>query len=249
MAEPSSSLIRKEIANILKDADLSSLSSKKVRKLLEESFKLDLSSRKKEVDKVLMEELAKVEKAGGDADEDEDERQEEEKTKETVEDGSQSDSSFETPEDMSPPESKKQKVSHKQPEIIGDEELARRLQEEDTGRRTRHGNQRHAHKKAKKSKTKSERSKKGVKTGYNSDMVLSPELAEIMGTEKMSRSEVVKRMWQIVKERELADPKNKQFHICDDQLLKVFGTKRVRTFSMMKYLKRHIKDPDLLSDS
>lgn len=43
-----------------------------------------------------MEELAKVEKASGDADEDEDERQEEEKTKETVEDGSQSDSSFET---------------------------------------------------------------------------------------------------------------------------------------------------------
>lgn len=254
MAGPSSSDIRNEISNILEGADLASLSSKKVRKLLEKTFETELSSRKKEIDKVLMELLAKKEKS----DEVDEENTETDITPDDKDipqkedsDGAQSDSSFESPEDMDPPVPKAKKpteTSSSSHEKIDDEELARRLQEEDMGRRTRHSSQKKTHKKAKKSKT-AERSKKGVKTGYNSDMVLSPELAEIMGTDKMSRAEVVKRMWQIVKERQLADPKNKQYHICDDQLLKVFGTKRVRTFSMMKYLKRHIKDPELLSDA
>ena len=39
----------------------------------------------------------------------------------------------------------------------------------------------------------------------------------------MARKDVVKQMWAIVKERQLQDPANKQFMLCDDQLLKVFG--------------------------
>jgi chromatin remodeling complex protein RSC6 len=39
----------------------------------------------------------------------------------------------------------------------------------------------------------------------------------------MARHEVVKKVWAIIKERNLYDPKNKQFAICDDELLKVFG--------------------------
>lgn len=38
------------------------------------------------------------------------------------------------------------------------------------------------------------------------------------------------------------DPKNKQFAICDDELFKVIGVKRFRTFGMMKYLKNHFVD-------
>lgn len=38
------------------------------------------------------------------------------------------------------------------------------------------------------------------------------------------------------------DPKNKQFAICDDELMKVIGVKRFRTFGMMKYLKSHFVD-------
>ncbi|CAG0882965.1 unnamed protein product [Darwinula stevensoni] len=76
-------------------------------------------------------------------------------------------------------------------------------------------------------------------TGFTKTYKLSPELAEIVGAEAMPRHEVVKRMWAIIKERNLYDPKNKQFAICDDQLLKVFGVKRFRTFGMMKFLKHH----------
>lgn len=135
---------------------------------------------------------------------------------------------------------------------INDEQLAWKLHQEES-RRTRN----HSARKAAPAKTKSTNkasSKKGTtkdkaKTGYVADMILSPELASIIGGDKMSRHEVVKRMWGIIKERNLMDPRNKQFHICDDELLKVFGRRRIRTFSMMKYLKGHVKDPRNLTTS
>jgi upstream activation factor subunit UAF30 len=52
--------------------------------------------------------------------------------------------------------------------------------------------------------------------------------------------QVVKRVWAIIKERNLYDPDNKQFAICDDELRTVIGEDRFRTFGMMKHLKHHI---------
>lgn len=78
-------------------------------------------------------------------------------------------------------------------------------------------------------------------------MALSPVLAELVGQDRMARSDIVKKMWEIIRERKLEDPKNKRFTICDEQLYQVFGLKRFQTFSMMKYLKKHVKDPELLS--
>jgi hypothetical protein len=49
--------LRYEIQNILKDADLNTLSSKKVRQMLEEIFKCDFTDRKKEIDDILMSEI------------------------------------------------------------------------------------------------------------------------------------------------------------------------------------------------
>lgn len=70
-------------------------------------------------------------------------------------------------------------------------------------------------------------------------MTLSKELAALVGQESMARHEVVKKMWAIIKEKNLYDPNNKQFAVCDDALFKVIGVKRFRTFGMMKYLKNH----------
>lgn len=80
---------------------------------------------------------------------------------------------------------------------------------------------------------------RGGGKGYTKTMNLSPELAALVGQDAMARHEVVKKVWSIIKERNLYDPKNKQFAICDDALLKVIGVKRFRTFGMMKYLKNH----------
>lgn len=99
-------------------------------------------------------------------------------------------------------------------------------------------------------KSKAKRTKKGDKgekktggskkgTGYMRPYQLSPQLAAVVGADCLPRHEVVKRVWAIIKERSLYDPKNKQFAICDSQLQSVMGVKRFRTFAMMKYLKTH----------
>ena len=49
--------IRREIQIILKDADLNTLSSKKVRQMLEQIFQCDFTERKKEIDDILMAEI------------------------------------------------------------------------------------------------------------------------------------------------------------------------------------------------
>ncbi|XP_074642795.1 uncharacterized protein LOC141900005 isoform X2 [Tubulanus polymorphus] len=123
----------------------------------------------------------------------------------------------------------------------GDEALAKRLQEEEQngGRRTRKGKPQPKAKKVTGKKEKKER--KGTST-YSKPCRLSPALSEVVGANSMPRSDVVKFMWNLVKERNLKDPKNGQFMICDDQLHKIFGRKRLRTFGMMKFLKNHIFD-------
>jgi len=57
MSSISSDNLRREIQNILKDADLNTLSSKKVRQMLETIFKCDFTERKKEIDDILMAEI------------------------------------------------------------------------------------------------------------------------------------------------------------------------------------------------
>lgn len=101
-----------------------------------------------------------------------------------------------------------------------------------------------ASKPSRKRKAKPEKSKpaEGVKrksTGFTRPYQLSEALASVVGGDTMARHEVVKKIWERIKEKNLYDPKNKQFAICDPELQKVMGVKRFRTFGMVKYLKNH----------
>lgn len=42
---------------------------------------------------------------------------------------------------------------------------------------------------------------------------------------KLSRPETVKRIWAYVKERNLQDPEDKRYIICDDSMKPIFGNK------------------------
>ena len=57
MASIAADKLRREIQVILKDADLNTLSSKKVRQMLETIFQCDFTERKKEIDDILMAEI------------------------------------------------------------------------------------------------------------------------------------------------------------------------------------------------
>ena len=85
------------------------------------------------------------------------------------------------------------------------------------------------------------------KTGINMELNVSKELAAIIGTakgEKISRPQVVKRLWAYLKENNLQDPENKQFFTPDAKMEPVFGSERMKAFSMSKYLKEHLTNPD-----
>ena len=75
---------------------------------------------------------------------------------------------------------------------------------------------------------------------------VSTELAEIIGLERATISDCVKRLWAYVKEKNLQDPENKQFIIPDSKMAKVFGVDKMRGFSMAKYI--HLYHLSNLSD-
>lgn len=232
MAELPTTELRKAISDILDGANLDDLSSKKIRKQLEQKYGIDFTDRKKEIDGLVMDLISKekpkkaeAKKAGA------------KKADPKEENGNVSSSS--SAGHSSHDEDNDEACDD------DDEVLARKLQDEEFKSRSRAVKKTRPPKKepakgAKKAAVKPKGAKR--ESVYSRKCVLSPELAAVMGEDQMARHDVVKRMWGIFRERELFDPSNKQFGICDSQLLKVFGKKRVQLFGMMKYLKSHIKD-------
>merc|ERR1712113_372548 len=58
--------------------------------------------------------------------------------------------------------------------------------------------------------------------------------------EKLSRPEVVKRLWAHIKSQKLQDPENKQYFTPDAKMIPIFGKDKVRAFGMAKFLKTHL---------
>merc|ERR1711978_27469 len=98
-------------------------------------------------------------------------------------------------------------------------------------------------KSAKPVKSDDEAPKEKKQNGLTKPMTLSSELAAIVGAkkdEKLARSEIVKRLWAYLKEKQLQDPENKQYFTPDELMQPVFGTEKMRAFAMSKYLKDHL---------
>merc|ERR1712241_515900 len=88
-------------------------------------------------------------------------------------------------------------------------------------------------------KTTDDAPKEKKQNGLTKPMNLSDELAAIVGAkkgEKLARSEIVKRLWAYLKEKQLQDPENKQFFTPDALMQPVFGKEKMRAFAMSKYL-------------
>ena len=81
----------------------------------------------------------------------------------------------------------------------------------------------------------------GARGGITAPVTPSPELAEIVGSKDLPRSEVVSKVWDYIKKNNLQNPENKREIVADDKLKKVFGKDKCSMFEMNKHLAAHLK--------
>lgn len=77
-------------------------------------------------------------------------------------------------------------------------------------------------------------------SAFMKPMKISPELAVIVGAGPMPRSEVVKKLWAYIKEKDLQNPANKRNILADDALKVIFGKDEVTMFEMTKLVSAHL---------
>lgn len=78
-------------------------------------------------------------------------------------------------------------------------------------------------------------------TGIHAPVQPSKELGAIVGNDKLPRSQVISKVWEYIKAKELQNPDNKREILADDNLKKVFGKDKATMFEMNKYISQHLK--------
>ena len=82
---------------------------------------------------------------------------------------------------------------------------------------------------------------KKTNSAFMKPMKISEDLAAVVGTGPMPRSEVVKALWVYIKKHDLQDPANKRNIVADENLKKVFDGKAVvNMFEMTKLVSKHL---------
>ncbi len=77
---------------------------------------------------------------------------------------------------------------------------------------------------------------------FMKEMTPSADLAAIVGTKALPRTEVTKKVWAYIKKNGLQDAKNKRQINADAKLMAVFGGKKsVNMFEMTKLVNKHLK--------
>lgn len=135
-----------------------------------------------------------------------------------------------------------------------DARLARELQAQENqlarGRQTRRGNDRPKTKSKPKKKSSAKvkddsdldtedsgtTKKRKAGGGFQKEFNLSFPLQEIVGAERLSRPQVVKKLWEHIKANDLQEPTDKRQIRCDDKMQAVFKQTTVNMFSMNKLL-------------
>jgi upstream activation factor subunit UAF30 len=70
---------------------------------------------------------------------------------------------------------------------------------------------------------------------------LSPALAEVVGSKKLTRPQVVKKLWVYIKKHKLQDKKHRRIINPDKKLSEVIGKRPVDMLKLAGLLSKHIK--------
>lgn len=78
-------------------------------------------------------------------------------------------------------------------------------------------------------------------SAFSKPMQLSDALTAVCGESQLSRTDVVKKIWQYIRENQLKDPDDGKKILCDEKLMAIFdGSKSVNNMGITKYLSAHM---------
>ncbi|PIA12797.1 SWIB-domain-containing protein [Coemansia reversa NRRL 1564] len=80
-------------------------------------------------------------------------------------------------------------------------------------------------------------------TGLTKPMKLSETLRDFLNRKYCARTDVVKELWKYIKAQQLQDPENRRYILCDDKLKLLFETDRMSMCEMNKLLNVHLVKP------
>jgi chromatin remodeling complex protein RSC6 len=70
----------------------------------------------------------------------------------------------------------------------------------------------------------------------------SEQLAAVVGSQPMPRTEVTKKLWAYIKKNNLQDPKERRMINADDRLRPIFKKDQVSMFDMTKLVNKHLRE-------
>ena len=83
--------------------------------------------------------------------------------------------------------------------------------------------------------------KKGEDKVFFHFYTLSPELAAIVGANRLTWYDIQEKVRAVIEERKLYDPENKEYIICDEELMKISKIKRIKLCDLLDSLNKHFK--------
>src|SRR5215210_2613111 len=96
----------------------------------------------------------------------------------------------------------------------------------------------------KSSRRKSSSGKKRTpNAAFMKPMQPSGDLASVVGSSPMPRTEVTKKLWQYIKRKGLQDSKNRRMINADENLRPIFGRGQVSMFEMTRLVNKHLRNP------
>lgn len=94
---------------------------------------------------------------------------------------------------------------------------------------------------AKRKKKRQKGGQRGGNSGFLAPVRLSDALMKFLGTgdTALSRSDVVKRIWEYIKLHDLQDPSDRRMILCDEKLKELFDVDTFQAFTVTKLLTSH----------
>ena len=92
-----------------------------------------------------------------------------------------------------------------------------------------------------KTRRKSSGKKRAPNPAFMKPMQPSSDLAAVVGSGAMPRTEVTKKLWQYIKRKGLQDSKNRRMINADENLRPIFGRSQVSMFEMTRLVNKHLR--------